>query len=55
MISYILGFTILYIYDKVKKRLISYLIFNSVKLIKYHKMWHHENEKYLQTIEWILI
>jgi len=47
------GFYVLVI-NKIKGRLQTYLIGNSIKMIKYTPKWHRENDYLLDMLEWIL-
>lgn len=52
---FVVGFFIFtFVFDRMKNKIICYLLNRSLKCIKWHKSWHEQNN-YNMFLDWLLI
>jgi len=55
MVIYFCGIFVIFVLDKIKKKIIATTLSTSIRAIKYHPQWHRENDVYIDWLEWVLI
>ncbi len=57
MFYYFSSFVLYFVFDKIKNKILAKIFYSgSVKMIKYTKIWHDENEYIIKDLlDWIIL
>lgn len=55
MIYFITGYLIYFIFDKIKNKVVSRIVYNGIKLIKYSDNWHKQQSTFDKFCDWVLL